>query len=148
MDIHEEPDSAGNRRELAVSGRAASPNLASPQLSNLSPEQIAIITNRELLAFHQDEKIGAPATVLGKNTTDPPEFYAGQSSKGTHVFVINTSNATSTKSFAFARVHGLQKASSYIVHDMWTGKDVGSFDAGYSFNVSAHDTAAYLIIPS
>jgi len=124
-----------------------SPILLGTDLSTLSADQISIITNPELLAFHQDTNVGPPATKLGANDTDPPEFYTGHSSKGAHVFIINTSNSTATKTFNFASVPGLTNDSSYIVHDMWTGKDVGIFDEGYSFGIAAHDTAAFLLTP-
>lgn len=119
------------------------------QLSKLSADQLAIIKNTELLAFHQDATIGTPAkpfTPSGTTTTtNPPEFYAGASSKGTHVFIVNTGSGTATKTFSFADVPGLSATSSYVVHDMWAGKDLGTFKGSYSASVAAHDTAALFI---
>ncbi|TCD67116.1 hypothetical protein EIP91_000456 [Steccherinum ochraceum] len=131
-----------------------SPILLGTDLGLLSASQIQIITNSELLAFSQDTTIGTPATILGKNTTDPPEFFSGTSEKGAHVFIVNTANSTETKRFAFDSVPGLsdakRKASSFVVHDMWTGKDVGTFRASGEFSVAVapHDTAAFLITPA
>lgn len=118
-------------------------------MSRLSAKQLAIIKNAELLAFHQDGTFGGPATPFDATanapTTSPPEYYAGNSTKGTHVFIINTGGTTVTKTFTFANVPGLG-SGPYTVHDMWTGKDVsGSFSGKYSVGVSSHDTAAFLI---
>jgi alpha-galactosidase len=118
-------------------------------MSKLSTDQLAIIKNAELLAFHQDGTFGGPATpfkaTVDAPVTSPPEYYAGKSVKGTHVFIINTGNTTMTKTFEFANVLGLG-SGQYTVHDMWTGKDVpGTFSGQYSVNLTAHDTAAYLI---
>lgn len=124
-------------------------DLLNGQLSKLSTDQLAIIKNAELLAFHQDGTYGTPAVpftaTTGAPTTSPPEYYSGKSTKGTHVFIINTSNSTATKVFSFANVPGLS-TGKYKVHDMWTGKDVsGTFSGNYSVSVAAHDTASLLI---
>jgi len=129
-----------------------SPILLGTDLSELSTDQLAILKNTELLAFHQDSIIGDPATpfnaTAGTPVTSPPEYYAGNSQKGTHVFIINTSNSTANKTFAFANVPGLDNGwlQRYKLHDMWTGKDVpGTFRGDYSVPVAAHDTIALLI---
>jgi alpha-galactosidase len=121
------------------------------QLSKLSSTQIAIVTNAELLAFHQDNTVGTPArpftATSGAPTTSPPEFYSGSSSKGTHVLIINTGSSTATKTFNFSNVPGLTGggSGSYIVHDMWTGKDIGTFQGSFSTSLASHDNAALFI---
>lgn len=121
------------------------------QISKLNSTQLAIITNPELLAFHQDTTVGVPAKpftpVSGAASTNPPEYYAGASSKGVHVFIINTSDSTATKTFSFSLVPGLSGSGSFVVHDMWAGKDLGTFSTSYSASVAAHDTVAFLISP-
>ncbi|KAI0369678.1 glycoside hydrolase [Pilatotrama ljubarskyi] len=127
-----------------------SPILLGTDLSKLNSTQLAIVTNAELLAFHQDASIGAPAmpfaSASSPSTTNPPEFYAGKSSRGVHVFVVNTGSATS-KAFNFADVPGLG-TGSYNVHDMWTGANLGVFSGIYSALIDKHDTAAFLITPA
>ncbi|GJE97766.1 glycoside hydrolase family 27 protein [Phanerochaete sordida] len=130
-----------------------SPILLGTDLSKLSSTQRDVITNPELLAFHQDATIGVPAkpfqpTADDTTTSNPPEFYAGASTKGTHVFIINTGGGTSTMTFAFSSVPGLPAGSNYVVHDMWVGKDLGTFSGKYSASVASHDTAAFLITPA
>ncbi|GJE96637.1 glycoside hydrolase family 27 protein [Phanerochaete sordida] len=130
-----------------------SPILLGTDLSKLNSTQLAIVTNPELLAFHQDATIGAPAkpfapTANGTTTTNPPEFYAGTSTKGTHVFIINTASSTATMGFTFSLVPGLAAGSKYVVHDMWAGKDLGTFSGSYSASIAAHDTAAFLVTPA
>jgi alpha-galactosidase len=116
---------------------------------------VGIITNKELLAFSQDAKIGTPAKPFtptsGAATTSPPEFYAGPSSKGIHVFVMNIGSSTAQKSFKLSNVPGLSRSGNFIIHDMWAGTNVqGTFNSGstFSVNVASHDTAAYLITPA
>ena len=149
LGIPQEPHSIGNRCGCPLYGLTTHLSTASYvlQLSKLSTTQLAIIKNTELLAFHQDSTVGAPAapfTPAGVTATSPPEFYAGKSVKGTHVFVLNIGSASTTKKFDFASVTGLS-GSSFKVHDMWAGKDLGTFSGTYSITVDAHDNAALLI---
>jgi len=129
-----------------------SPILLGTDLSLLNSTQLAILKNAELLAFHQDTTVSAPAAPFtpfsGAPTTVPAEYYSGKSSKGTHVFIINTSATAATKKFTFSNVPGLGTTGTFSVHDMWTGTDVaGTFAASASFSVTVqpHDTVAYLI---
>jgi len=129
-----------------------SPILLGTDLSLLNSTQLAIITNAELLAFHQDATVGPPAAPFtpfaSAPTTTPPEYYAGKSSKGTHVFIINTSATAATKQFTFSNIPTLSASGSFAVHDMWAGVDLpGTFAASASFSVTVqpHDTVAYLI---
>ncbi|KAH9859068.1 glycoside hydrolase [Lenzites betulinus] len=125
-----------------------SPILLGTDLSLLNSTQLAIIKNAELLAFHQDASVGTPAApfIPASSSSSPPEFFAGKSSKGTHVFIVNT-GAAASKSFNFADVPGLG-AGSFLVHDMWTGKDVGTFATTFTTSLTAHDTAAFLVTPA
>jgi len=117
-------------------------------LSLLSDDQVAIVTNAELLAFSQDDTVGTPAMPFGDQSTTPPEFYAGTSQKGTHVFVLNTDSSSQNKTVTFGDVPGLSAGTSYLVHDMWTESDVGTFTDSMSTTLDSHDTGAWLITPA
>jgi len=115
----------------------------------LSTVQLAIIKNAELLAFHQDSTFSGPAVpftaTANAPVTSPPEYYAGKSTKGTHVFIINTGSSAATKKFSFSNVPGLG-SGKYTLQDMWTGLNVsGTHSGSYSVKVAVHDTAAFLI---
>ncbi|KAI0318871.1 glycoside hydrolase superfamily [Amylostereum chailletii] len=135
------------RTHFAVWAFMKSPILLGTDLSQLSADQVAIITNAELLAFSQDTTVGAPATPFGSSTASPPQFYSGASAKGTHIFVVNTNDATTTFDVAFADVPGLG-SGSFALHDMWAGNDLGSFNGSWSVTLDAHDTAAVLVTPA
>jgi len=129
-----------------------SPILLGTDLSLLNSTQLAIVKNAELLAFHQDATVGTPAKPFtafsSMPSTSPPEYYSGTSSKGVHVFIINTSGSTATKQFTFSNVPGLGTSGNFKVHDMWTSTDLsGTYAASSSFSVSvaAHDNVAYFI---
>jgi alpha-galactosidase len=119
------------------------------QLANLSSEEIKILTNTELLAFHQDSVFGKPAVPYVSSSTataatEPPQFYSGRSIRGTHVFVVNTIDTSATYNINFADVPGLH-SRNVRVHDMWTSRDLGLFSDSYNITLAAHDTAALLV---
>ncbi|KAG8764894.1 hypothetical protein FRC12_007818 [Ceratobasidium sp. 428] len=132
------------RTHFAMWVALKSPILLGTDLSKLNATQLAIIKNAELLAFSQDTTVGAPAKPYKTETVSPPEFYTGKSSKGTHVFVMNTGSAAASKVVTFSEVTGLS-CTSCKVHDMWTGKDLGTFSGSYTATVDTHDTAALLL---
>ncbi|KAL0068749.1 hypothetical protein AAF712_004078 [Marasmius tenuissimus] len=142
------------RSHFAIWAFLKSPILLGTDLSKLSAAQISIITNPELLAFHQDTTVGPSAlpfnATVNAPVTDPPEYYAGKSSKGTHVLIINLQNTTATKTVALSQVPGLG-SGTFKLHDMWTGKDLnGTYTAASSFSVQvgSHDNVAYRITPA
>ncbi|KAI0746038.1 glycoside hydrolase [Earliella scabrosa] len=138
------------RTHFAVWSFMKSPILHGTDLSRLNSTQLAIITNAELLAFHQDTTVGAPAKPFAPTAsapmTSPPEFYSGLSSKGVHVFIVNT-NSTASKTFDFANIAEL-KSVPFKVHDMWMNKDLGTFTSNFTITLDTHDTAALLITPA
>ncbi|KAF4585242.1 hypothetical protein EYR40_002079 [Pleurotus pulmonarius] len=142
------------RTHFAAWAFLKSPILLGTDLSALSSEQVDIIKNKEFLAFNQDATVGTPALPFipysGAATASPPEYYAGRSSKGVHVFVINTSSYKRTMQFSIASVPDLLPAADYRIHDMWTGADqltTYTRNSTVAVTLAAHDTAAYLIDP-
>ncbi|KAL7276831.1 hypothetical protein RUND412_000172 [Rhizina undulata] len=130
------------RTHFAAWAFMKSPILLGTVLSSLTTTELAIIKNAELLAFHQDATYGAAATQY--NTTSPPEYFSGYSVKGVHVFVLNSADSAVTKTVTFADVPGLGDGT-WLVHDMWTGTDVGSFTGSYEVVLAAHDVLAILV---
>jgi len=139
------------RTHFAAWAFLKSPILLGTDLSLLSTEQLDIIKNPELIAFSQDNIVGTPAMPFNGSAivTSTPEYFAGKSSKGTHVFIINTSSTNSKKTIKFASVPDLARSFSgeYLIHDMWTGKDVGIFADSWSTVLESHDTGAWFIRP-
>jgi len=137
------------RTHFAVWAFMKSPILHGTDLAALSPEEVEIITNAELIAFHQDNTVGKPAfpfTSTHSISTDPPQFYSGRSAKGIHVFIVNTNDDPTTFKLDFVDVPGLT-SSSASVHQMWTSADLGVFTTSFDITLAPHDTAALLVTP-
>jgi alpha-galactosidase len=139
-----------SRSHFALWAALKSPLIIGTKLEGIQPEILEILANKELIAFNQDRTFGQSAAPYKWgvnrdgtwNQTNPAEFWAGESELGTHVFVLNTLNQTATKTVLFSEVPGLKKRSRIAVHDMWTGRDLGTFKDKFSLEIKAHDTAA------
>ncbi|TIC98816.1 putative alpha-galactosidase B [Colletotrichum higginsianum] len=142
-----------SRSHFAFWAALKSPLIIGTKLEGIRPEILAILANRELVAFNQDPVFAGAAQPYkwginpdgAWNLTHPAEFWAGESVKGTHVFVLNTLAGTEEKAIAFADVPGLEAGKRYAVHDMWTGEDLGVFEGEVRVELKSHDTAALRI---
>jgi alpha-galactosidase len=74
--------------------------------------------------------------------THPAEYWTGTSLKGIHVFMLNTQDKEVTMRAEYSEIPGLKEDDAYLVHDMWTGKDLGVFRSEFSVQVTKHDTVA------
>ncbi|RYO73804.1 hypothetical protein DL766_009411 [Monosporascus sp. MC13-8B] len=142
-----------SRSHFALWAALRSPLIIGTKLEGIKPEILAILSNQELLAFNQDPVYGESAAPykwgvnpdFTWNQTHPAEYWAGKSVAGTHVFVLNSLNETTTKKIEFSEVPGLWARKKYVVHDMWTGNDIGVFEGAVEVEVRRHDTAALRI---
>jgi alpha-galactosidase len=143
-----------NRSHFALWAALKSPLIIGTPLEGIKPEILNILSNPELIAFNQDPVYGASAQPYKWgvnpdrtwNQTNPAEYWSGESSKGTHVFVLNTLETAQNKTVAFAEVPGLDATTQYLVYDSWTGKELGTFTTEYVGLVNRHDTMAIRIV--
>ena len=138
-----------SRSHFALWAALKSPLVIGTPLHGVKEEVLEILANRELVAFNQDPVFGASAAPYKWgvnpdgtwNITHPAEYWAGESSEGTHVFVLNTLGETEEREVVFSEVPGLGEGE-YVVHDMWTGEDIGVFEGSVTVEIKSHDTAA------
>ncbi|KAI8941534.1 hypothetical protein NX059_002750 [Plenodomus lindquistii] len=143
-----------NRSHFALWAALKSPLIIGTPLNGIKQEILEILSNPELIAFNQDHTFGAPAKPYKWginpdqtwNETHPAEYWSGQSSKGTHVFALNTLDTANIKTIEFAEVPGLASSTKYTVYDSWTGIERGDFVEYYSADVAAHDTMAIRVV--
>jgi alpha-galactosidase len=144
-----------SRTHFALFAALKSPLIIGTRLHDIKPEILAILLNKELLAFNQDPVYGAAAVPYKwglnpdntYNKSHPAEFWAGRSVRGTHVFVLNSLNATVNKTIDFGEVPGLG-SGAYLVHDMWTGEDIGVYASNFTAEFKAHDNVALRLTPA
>lgn len=143
-----------NRSHFALWAALKSPLIIGTKLESITPDVLSILSNRALIAFNQDSLVGAPAKPykwginpdFTWNETHPAEFWAGESSTGVHVFVLNTIEEAIEKEVVFNEVPGLNAFELYTVHDLWTGEQHRNVGGGYKAVVQRHDTLALRIV--
>ncbi|KAK5659805.1 hypothetical protein OQA88_1017 [Cercophora sp. LCS_1] len=144
-----------NRSHFAMWCALKSPLIIGTRLDAITEPILSILSNRELIDFNQDPVYGASAMPYkwGFNpdeTSDlihPAEYWTGSSVKGIHVFLLNTQDRGVVMSAVFAEIPGLKTLADeeYLVHDMWSGRDLGTFKDRFDIEVKEHDTAALRI---
>jgi alpha-galactosidase len=114
----------------------AAPLLAGNDLSKMTPETLAILTNKEAIAVDQDSK-----GVQGHRITEegPLEVWAKPLADGSYaVALFNRGESNNPISVNFKDL-GINKSAQ--VRDLWAHKDLGSFDGKFTTEVPRHGAA-------
>jgi alpha-galactosidase len=130
-----------------------SPLLIGTDLDKLSADNVAVLKNKYLLAFNQDDVFGAPAKPYKWGTNPdftfdkdhPAEFFSGKFKQGTLVLALNNTPNRATKQIPFDEVPGLSSKNAYRVTEGWTGADWGCVKGGLAVSLNTHDTAVLVI---
>lgn len=159
---------AESRTHFAFWAATKSPIIIGTDLDKLAADKVAILKNKALLAFSQDDKFGKPAIPykwgINKdwtfNATHPAEYWSGASKAGTLVLALNTLDWDIEKQIVFEDVPQLKRAHwlprgkggkekekklAFWVTDVWTGKSLGCVEGGIKKKVKSHDTAGYVV---
>ncbi len=111
----------------------AAPLLAGNDLSKMTPETLAILTNREVVAVDQDKlgKQGYRVSAVG-----PLEIWEKPLSGGAKaVALFNRGESTSPITLELKAV-GFGGGAK--LHDLWSGKDVSATGGSYTASVPSH----------
>jgi alpha-galactosidase len=146
---------AETRSHFAFWAAMKSPLLIGTALDRLPAEHVAILANKPLLEFSQDEVYGKPAMPYKWgvnpdwtfNASHPAEYWSGASVKGTLVLMMNTLGEDAAREAKWDEVPQLEsrKGRAYHVMDVWTGMDLGCVEGGLKVMLESHDTAALLV---
>ena len=143
-----------NRSHFAFWAAMKSPLIIGTDLSVLPADHVDILKNPYLLAFSQDEVFGAPAIPYKWgtnpdwtfNSTNPAEYWSGESTRGTLVLALNTLDEAADRQITWSEVPSLSAVgNSFHVTDIWTGVDLGCISDGITKSVGVHDTIGYLV---
>lgn len=152
------------RSHFALWAAMKSPLLIGTDLAAISDDNLAILKNKHLLAFNQDDVYGAPATPYKWGTNPdwtfnvsyPAEYWSGEYQGGTLALVFNPYSTSQARNITFSEIPGLH-AKAHHVHgrgrgrkgywatDIWTDKDLGCFVDYIAVDVEGHDTAGVVL---
>ncbi|HET7812787.1 MAG TPA: glycoside hydrolase family 27 protein [Candidatus Baltobacteraceae bacterium] len=131
---------AEDRAHFAMWAVLASPLLAGNDIRSMSPQTKAILENRELIAVDQDP-LGVQATLADEPSSTTQIWSRPLAGKRTYAIVLlNRGDRAVTIDVPWNWHVGFQGPAR--VRDLWTHKDLGVFDTGYSAVVQPHDAAA------
>jgi len=111
----------------------AAPLLAGNDLSKMTPETIAILTNAEVLAVDQDRAGKQGYRVWQEGPLEVWMKPLADGSKAVGLFNRGESGASVTVEFSAIGVRG-----SATVRDLWAKKDLGKFERSFTANVPTH----------
>ncbi|KAK2026310.1 alpha-galactosidase [Colletotrichum zoysiae] len=137
---------AQERTHFAIWAIAKSPIILGTDISKLSSAQIALVTNKDLLAVNQDSLGVAATTFTPRGTTNPgsgnmPPYWAGALSDGTVVALV-ASTAATTMSVNFSDVPGLG-SGTFAWKELFTGKQ--GTGTSVSAQLEKHDVAVFKV---
>jgi alpha-galactosidase len=121
------------RTQMSLWCILAAPLFASNDLTKMSPETLAMLTNREVIAVNQD-----PAGIQGHRVWQegPTEIWVKPLADGSKaVGIFNRNEVPMTITLDFKDV-GVQAPAQ--VRDLWTHKDLGTLDRSYRTTVPTH----------
>ena len=127
--IHEDE----NRTQMSLWCLLAAPLLASADLTTVSPATLALMTNPEVIAVDQDA-----AGIQGRRASEegPLEVWVKPLADGSKaVGLFNRGEGANPVTVNFKDV-GVKKSA--VVRDLWTAKDLGTFENNFTANVPRH----------
>jgi len=130
------------RTHMSLWSLLAAPLIAGNDLTKMTPETVAILTNADVIAVDQD-----PAGLQGARVAQegPLEMWMkplADGSKAVGLFNRTAFGTTMTVTFA-----DLGIAETAAVRDLWARKDLGSFTSSFTSNVNAHGVVLVRIRP-
>ena len=136
------------RTEFTMWAIAASPILIATNIASLSPEYLALLTNKDMIAMHQD-KLGVAGDRIGF-TSDPgckPNYdcqvWARPMANGDVAVVLyNRGGSAHNITLEFDMVKPGWGTGAISVYDMWASAPVGSHTGRYTRAVGLHGVVA------
>jgi len=135
---------AENRVHMSLWAMLGGPLIEGADLTKLSDEALATLTNPEVLAIDQDA-LGLQALKAAEAGPGLEAWSKRLAKSGERaVLLLNRTGAAAAIAVRFGDL-GLLDSSSATVRDVWGRKDIGAFDSSYSATVPAGDAVMLLI---
>jgi len=143
-----------DRTHFALWAIVKSPLLLGCDLTKISKEQLAIISNKEIIDINQD-KLGIQAEcALNCNTADSQgsakraQIFTGLLDKSNYVLTVTNWNDKETFTNIKINFKELElPRAKYMVRNLWKHENVGVFEDGFSIEkIESHDTSIFKLI--
>jgi Alpha galactosidase A/Cellulose binding domain/Alpha galactosidase C-terminal beta sandwich domain len=125
---------AQNRTHLGLWAISGAPLLAGNDLTTMSADTRAVLTNREVLAIDQDP-LGNQGTKVAEDQSGLQVYAKTLNGTGRRAALLL--NRTGSTAAITARWSSLGLSGTAVVHDPWTGTDLSTSATGYTASVPA-----------
>jgi alpha-galactosidase len=125
-----------NRSHMGMWAMLAAPLLAGNNLSHLSPDVLAVLTNREIIAIDQDPLGKQAERIYAKGPVEIWSRPLGDGSIALAVFNFGE-DETFLRGFSL-HLEEVGASSGWSARDLWAGKDLGPIDNAYKFTLRRH----------
>jgi hypothetical protein len=127
---------AQNRTHLGLWAISGAPLLAGNNLTQMSSDTRAVLTNREVIAVDQDT-LGRQGSKVAEDQSGRQVYSKTLSGSGRRaVLLLNRTTAASTIT---VRWSDLGLTGSAAVRNLWTGTNAGTFSGSYAASVPARE---------
>ena len=127
-----------DRTHMGMWAMLAAPLLAGNNLSQLTPEVTAVLTNREVLAIDQDSLGKQARRVFAEG---PVEIWARPlADGGVALAVFNFGEDESMMRGIRLHLAQVGAADGWKARDLWSGKDLGPIRDDYAFRLKRHES--------
>ena len=135
---------AQNRVHMSLWAMSGAPLLVGADLTKLTPETLAMLTKKAVVAVDQDA-LGLQAVKVAEPQKGVQVWSKPLAGPGRHaVLLLNRTVAAASVAVAWKDI-GVADFKSATVKDLWSGKDVGDFIGSFSAEVPAGD-AVFLLV--
>jgi alpha-galactosidase len=125
-----------NRTHMGMWAMLAAPLLAGNNLSLMTPEISAILTNREIIAIDQDPLGREAGRIFAEG---PVEIWARPLANGdVALAVFNFSDDETFLRGITLHLKDAGAGNGWKARDVWTGKDLGRINDDYAFTLQPH----------
>ena len=131
-----------DRAHFSLWAMSGAPLLVGADLTKLSPETLATLTNPAVLAIDQDA-LGLQAVKVSEPEKGLQVWAKPLSANGTRAVLLL--NRTGTSANVTVSLKELGLGDSAMAKDLWSGKDLGAVQGSYASQVPPSDTVLLLI---
>jgi len=128
------------RSTITLWAISCSPLILGADLTRLDPADLALLTNAEVIAIDQSGHVATPLSVQGSRQV----WRAANADGSITVALFNVGDQPDTVAVSWREL-GLSRAAQ--VRDVWSHRDLGTFDGAYQVALASHASQLVRVFP-
>ena len=108
---------------------------------DITDEDLAIMTNEEIIAINQDP-MGLQAEYIGE-VNNVQTYMKDLENGDVAVALVNLGDATTTATVDFSKLSALESGTNYYVRDLWKKENMGTKSSSFEVSIESHETKVF-----